>query len=39
MKPYKTPKYYTDKTLSEEEKRKLDWEMVAGDLQAITGRE
>ncbi len=31
MENSKIPDYYTDKTLSEEEKVKLDWEMIAKD--------
>ena len=35
MKETKIPDYYLDKTLSEEEKRKLDWEMISKDFPII----
>lgn len=31
MNKYKIPRYYTDDTLTEEEKVQLDWEMIAKD--------
>jgi hypothetical protein len=31
MKKYKIPAYYFDKTLTEEQKRALDWEMIGKD--------
>ena len=31
MEKYKIPEYYFDKTLTEEEKCKKDWEMIADD--------
>lgn len=31
MRNYPIPDYYTDETMTEEEKLKLDWEMVAAD--------
>ena len=35
MRKYKIPSYYTDKTLTEEEKIKLDWEMIGRDFPVL----
>lgn len=35
MKEYTIPDYYTDETLTEEEKQVLDWKMIGEDFAVI----